>query len=117
MLAKSIEEKNMSRSNSSNTPAQLSLLRLSQMRKEIDSIDDQISQLLLRRLEIACALGNLKRELGLPLKDPTREDLVLEKVKSNVSASPLKKHVVSLYKAIVSESCKLQMEELEQEPD
>ncbi len=93
--------------NSGLTP-QLSLLRMQQMREEIDTIDDELIQLLLQRLEIADSLGNLKRELKLAVKDSSREEAVLEKVAKQSDHSHLKDHLVSLYKAIMDESCKIQ---------
>ncbi len=106
MLAKSNNEPSTSRDSA---PApQLSLLRMQQMRKQIDSIDNELSQLLLQRLEIAQTLGKLKTELGLPFHDPVREESVLKKVASEAEHSPLQAHIVKLYKAIMEESCTIQ---------
>ncbi len=93
-----------------NAPAKLSAKRLLQMRREIDYIDEELSDLLLRRLEIAGAIGSLKEDLGLPLRDVSREDAVLEKVATRVGDSPLAKHIVKLFLSIVDESCLVQKE-------
>lgn len=89
-------------------PAQFSLQRIWQMRKEIDGIDDEIIALLLRRMEIASTLGNLKHELGLPVRDPSREEIVLQKVAQRAGNSQWRDHIVELFKAIMDESCKVQ---------
>jgi chorismate mutase len=88
--------------------ARLSFLRLSSMRQEIDAIDDELSRLLLRRLELACSIGSLKADLGLAIRDACRENAVLDKVATCVSTSPMAKHIVKLYMSIVAESCLVQ---------
>ena len=96
----------------SDEPPQLSLLRMAQMRKQIDAIDNELSTLLLRRLEIAAVLGNLKQELGMPVKDPERETVVLEKVRAKLTSSDLAEHVQRIYHAILNEACKVQDESI-----
>jgi len=99
-----------SESKDKNAPARLSAKRLLQMRREIDYIDEELSDLLLRRFQLAGAVGSLKEDLGLPLRDVSREDAVLEKVATRVGDSPLAKHIVKLFLAIVDESCLVQNE-------
>lgn len=91
-----------------NAPPQLSIPRLEKMREEIDALDREISGLLLRRFEIASALGKLKHDLGLPVKDSNREHDVLERVATSLADSPLRQHVLNLYERILQESCDAQ---------
>ncbi|AAL81825.1 chorismate mutase [Pyrococcus furiosus DSM 3638] len=49
------------------------------LRKEIDKIDNQIISLLKKRLEIAQAIGKIKKELNLPIEDRKREEEVLRR--------------------------------------
>lgn len=53
--------------------------RLHELRKEIDEIDEQIIKLLEERLRIAKEIGEIKRELNLPIRDEKREEEVLKK--------------------------------------
>ncbi len=46
---------------------------LPELRKEIDRIDTQIFSLFAQRAEVACAIGDYKREHGLAVYDPGRE--------------------------------------------
>ncbi len=46
---------------------------LPELRKEIDRIDSQIFSLFAQRAEVACAIGDYKRENGLAVFDPGRE--------------------------------------------
>ncbi len=77
--------------------------RILQLRQQIDRLDEQISKLLLQRFEIAVALGNLKSEAGLPVKDAHREEDVLERVSASLSSSPLSTRVLKLYERILQE--------------
>jgi len=49
------------------------------LRKEIDRIDEELIELIQRRLEIAMKIGLLKRERGAPIRDLTREAEVEER--------------------------------------
>lgn len=48
-----------------------------QLRKEIDTVDDEIIRLLAKRLSIAEAIGDVKRKLGIPPVDREREEEVI----------------------------------------
>jgi monofunctional chorismate mutase len=52
---------------------------IQELRKEIDKIDDEIIDLLKRRLEIARKIGKIKKERHLPVLDKEREKEVLER--------------------------------------
>lgn len=94
----------------SNNTSQLSSLRISQLRREIDAIDESICELLIRRMEVASELGDLKEELSLPVRDPARERKVYEKVANIAEGSKHKDEIVAIYQAIISESCRVQFE-------
>jgi chorismate mutase len=46
------------------------------MRKKIDEIDDKLVLLLKDRMDLCKSIGEVKRELGAPVKDRRREDEV-----------------------------------------
>ena len=50
---------------------------LAKCRTEIAAIDNEIVQLLKKRLDVALKTGPLKRELGIPILDPSREATVI----------------------------------------
>ena len=58
----------------------LALQEFSQCRQEIESIDNEIVELLARRLRLGQRTGELKRIAGLPILDPTREAAVIRRV-------------------------------------
>lgn len=53
---------------------------INDLRKDIDSIDREISELLERRMETAAKIGEYKRENNLPVYDAKRESELLDKV-------------------------------------
>jgi chorismate mutase len=61
---------------------------ISDWRKKIDELDEQIVQLISKRAEAAKAIGELKRETQLPVYEPGREQTVFAHVKA-VNPGPL----------------------------
>ena len=46
---------------------------MTQLRTEIDRIDRELFALIAQRMALAGEIGNLKRDRGLPIRDPVRE--------------------------------------------
>ncbi len=57
---------------------------LSEIRKEINSIDDDLVKLFVRRLEIVQDVARSKKETNQPIMDPAREREILSKVAEKV---------------------------------
>jgi chorismate mutase len=55
---------------------------ISDWRRKIDEIDEQIVQLISKRAEAAKAIGELKRESQLPVYEPGREQAVFDHVRA-----------------------------------
>ena len=61
---------------------------IKELRKELDLLDNQISELLLKRIETGKKIVKLKKEAGISKDDPNREKEILERItagKSEVS--------------------------------
>ncbi len=56
--------------------------KLKQLRNEIDAIDDQILELLNRRMEVVQEVGRLKNSTGAPIYRPERELEILKRLKA-----------------------------------
>ncbi len=54
-------------------------MNLDTLRQTIDQIDDDMMALFKRRMAISQQIGKVKKELNLPVFDPSREQLILEK--------------------------------------
>ncbi len=56
--------------------------KISELRKKIDEIDEEIVKLLDERMGIAREIGMAKKKEGLELVDKEREETILQRVKS-----------------------------------
>ena len=54
-------------------------MNLNELRNEIDDIDQQMMELFKRRMAVSKQIGKVKKVMGLPIFDPTREQTLLEK--------------------------------------
>ena len=66
-----------------------SLQKLKKKRKKIDLIDGKLLDLLNERLRIALEVGHIKKKMGEKIRDPRREEEVLEGLKMK-NKGPLK---------------------------
>jgi len=78
-------------------------MELTEIRKEIDGIDDELIRLLVRRLRAADGVADVKRVSGKPVLDPAREREILAKV-STVAGPELENEVRLLFTTLLSVS-------------
>jgi len=81
---------------------------LNEYRKEIDQIDEQIISLLSRRQAVAAGIGKLKRELGMEVLDPAREQEVLERLTAKGGANLSPDAIKTIFSEIFSASRSVQ---------
>lgn len=74
------------------------------LRTRIDSLDDEIMELLQQRFNIVLAIGSAKSEQKKAILDSSREDFILDKA-SKYSHSP---QIKTVYSSIMSEAKILQ---------
>jgi len=80
-------------------------MKLNELRKEIDAIDDQLAQLLVKRLRIAQRNGLVKKEvLFIQACDSEREAIVRERISQNTDDPEIKNHLLKIYEEIMNES-------------
>jgi chorismate mutase len=76
---------------------------LKQLRKKIDTLDDQILQLLSQRVQICKVIGSAKKAQGLPVHDSRREQEVYQKIKGKATGLALNPvQVEAVYREIVN---------------
>ena len=63
-------------------------MEISDWRKKIDELDEQIVRLISQRAEAAQAIGGLKKTAELPVYEPQREQAVFDHVRT-VNPGPL----------------------------
>ena len=77
---------------------------LSELRDQIDRIDDRLLELLAERVRVALRIGELKNEGGLPVYDPERERSIYLRL-CQLAMAPLTPDVVRrVFERIVDET-------------
>ena len=84
-------------------------------RNEIDNIDEQLVALLNRRANCAIEVGRVKRERGIEIYQPNREQQVIRHANS-VNKGPLDEAAIRrLFERIIDESRRVERVIVEQE--
>lgn len=82
-------------------------MNINELRKEIDSIDDELVRLFEKRMKTAASIAEYKKENGLPISDRTRERQVINKVTGKISPE-FSNYTKVLYQTIFDVSCSYQ---------
>ena len=85
-------------------------MNLIDARNEIDLIDEQLTDLLAKRMDLSLKVAEIKRAEGLPVYHPGREQAIFEKVKSK--NEQYGDYFVELYRLLMECSRALQYEKL-----
>jgi chorismate mutase len=86
------------------------LENISQLRKKIDKLDEQILRLLSERVKICRSIGSVKKQYGISFKDARRENEVYAHVKEKaveLALDPVRVELV--YRQIIN-MCSLAQE-------
>lgn len=87
---------------------------LTELRDQLDAVDDQIVRLFEKRMDLCGQVGEYKIQNGKKVFDRNRENQKLQDVESKVSTEFNKKGVHELYEQLMSMSRKLQYQQLVQ---
>lgn len=80
-------------------------MQLDELRLKIDTLDEQLLQLLNERAKVALQIGELKKSQKLPLYHPKRENSVIENVLSS-NKGPLSSEHIQLVFTDIIKICK-----------
>ena len=58
---------------------------IKELRNSIDKVDDQIFDLILKRFDYVEKIGNLKKEINMPVDDKAREKIIIERLSEKLS--------------------------------
>ena len=84
-------------------------MELEELRKNIDSIDRQILEILAKRMELVSKVAQYKKEKGITLKQPEREKQLIERNRAIAKELGLcEDFVESICRAIINESLRLE---------
>jgi chorismate mutase len=76
-------------------------MEISDWRKKIDEVDEQIVHLINQRAEAAQAIGALKQKSELPVYEPKREKDVFEHVRRSNQGPLSNTEIVDIYERII----------------
>lgn len=80
------------------------------LRKEIDAIDQEIFGLVEKRVAKVLSVGELKRQKVLPIHDPAREKLLLDRLAEGANAPVDARLVREVFGALVRECRRIETE-------
>jgi chorismate mutase len=82
--------------------------QVSELRRRIDQIDDQLMKLLNSRSACAVEIGRVKRQIGMAVYQPEREKWILDRVERN-NPGPLDSGAVRrVFERVIDESRRLE---------
>jgi len=82
---------------------------LDRLRKEICEIDNKLIELIRKRLDIAIAIGEVKKSKGLPLKNWEIEKSVIRRTRLKAKELGISENfIMNLMQEIIRESCNIQ---------
>ncbi|UCG38795.1 MAG: chorismate mutase [bacterium] len=85
--------------------------RILNLRGAIDTVDKRIIELLQERASLAKEIGEVKKEIGMPILDPAREGKIKRKISEGAKGPMDPESLVRIYEVIMAESRRLQEED------
>ena len=81
---------------------------IKELRNRIDKIDDQIFDLILKRFDHVKKIGNIKKEMNIPVVDKVREEIIIERLSEKLSTKINYKEIKKIISPIISISKDIQ---------
>ncbi len=86
-------------------------MKLDDIRKQIDKVDDEISRLYLKRMQLISDITDCKKQNAVATEDKGREADILRRITTDVDEEK-KKYLISLYEKIFHDSKQYQSEHM-----
>ena len=81
---------------------------IKELRNSIDKVDDQIFDLILKRFDYVEKIGNIKKEMHMPVDDKAREEIIIERLSEKLSTKINYKEIKKIISPIISISKDIQ---------
>lgn len=81
---------------------------IKELRNSIDKVDDQIFDLILKRFDYVEKIGNIKKEINMPVDDKAREEIIIERLSEKLSTKINYKEIKKIISPIISISKDIQ---------
>jgi len=83
-------------------------MNIDELRKEIDRLDNELLRIFNDRACLALKIGEIKKELGLPVYDPGREKRIFQRMKESNPGPLDDQAIVRLFERVIDESRRLE---------
>ena len=81
------------------------------VRERMDAIDDELLRLFNERAKLALEIGRMKKDLGLPIYIPSREEQIITRVQQENPGPLSPTSIARLYQQLIQESRALEEED------
>jgi len=78
------------------------------IRIEIDRLDRELLKIFNQRASLALKIGEIKKDLGLPVYDPSREKRIFERMRKDNPGPLDNEAIVRLFERVIDESRSLE---------
>lgn len=83
-------------------------MTIDDLRREINQLDGELLRLFNQRADLALKIGEIKKQLGIPVYDPEREKLIFETM-ARENPGPLENEaIIRLFERVIDESRRLE---------
>ncbi len=83
-------------------------MTIDEIRMEIDRLDRELLKIFNERAALALQIGEIKKELGLPVYDPAREKRIFDRMRQDNPGPLDNEAIVRLFERVVDESRSLE---------
>ena len=81
---------------------------IKELRSSIDKVDDQIFDLILKRFDYVEKIGNIKKEMNIPVDDKAREEIIIKRLSEKLNTKINYKEIKKIIDPIISISKDIQ---------
>jgi chorismate mutase len=82
------------------------MMKLQDLRENIDQINHELVRLLIQRKNISYEIGKIKKDMKIPIYDPSREKSIYDSLKSKYPNEY--QYLIPIFEIIIQESRKSQ---------
>ena len=82
--------------------------RILELRQQIDDLDEDIIQLLKKRMGISKEVGKLKEKLDMPVEDTNRENEIIDRLTKQAGRNLSEEQLIRVFTAVFKSSKQVQ---------
>ena len=84
------------------------ILDIDTIRKNINQLDDDLLRIFNQRAALALKIGEVKKQLGLPIYDPRREKIIFKRMQEKNQGPLDNSAIIRLFERVIDESRSLE---------